>query len=210
MSYGFLYFSLLGACSPVLASCATVQPMASRSINKAILLGHLGKDAETKFTPSGVAKTTFTLATSRRWKDQQTGDWKEETEWHNVTLWRSENLANYLQKGKQVYVEGRISTRSYEDKDGNKKYFTEIVADDVILLGGRGDRQRRRQLRTISASRCPCLGVHRRGLNRFGSSRRSRPSIRVLRMMTFRFEHLPLTRPLVHQPGGRVAILGKL
>lgn len=113
--------------------------MASRSVNKAILLGHLGKDAETKFTPSGVAKTTFTLATSRRWKDQQTGDWKEETEWHNVTLWRSENLANYLQKGKQVYVEGRISTRSYEDKDGNKKYFTEIVADDVILLGGRGD-----------------------------------------------------------------------
>ena len=113
--------------------------MASRSINKAILLGHLGKDAETKFTPSGTARTSFTLATSRRWKDQQTGDWKEETEWHNVILWRSENLANYLLKGKQVYVEGRISNRSYEDKDGNKKYFTEIVADDVILLGGRGE-----------------------------------------------------------------------
>jgi single-strand DNA-binding protein len=113
--------------------------MASRSINKAILLGHLGKDAETKFTPSGTARTSFTLATSRRWKDQQTGDWKEETDWHNVVLWRSENLANYLLKGKQVYVEGRISNRSYEDKDGNKKYFTEIVADDVILLGGRGE-----------------------------------------------------------------------
>jgi single-strand DNA-binding protein len=113
--------------------------MASRSINKAILLGHLGKDAETKFTPSGTARTSFTLATSRRWKDQQTGDWKEETDWHNVTLWRSENLANYLLKGKQVYVEGRISNRSYEDKDGNKKFFTEIVADEVILLGGRGE-----------------------------------------------------------------------
>jgi single-strand DNA-binding protein len=113
--------------------------MASRSINKAILLGHLGKDAETKFTPNGTAKTTFTLATSRRWKDQQTGDWKEETDWHNVTLWRMENLANYLLKGKQVYVEGRISNRSYEDKDGVKKFFTEVVAEDVILLGGRGE-----------------------------------------------------------------------
>jgi single-strand DNA-binding protein len=112
--------------------------MASRSINKAILLGHLGKDAETKFTPSGIARTSFTVATSRRWKDQQTGDWKEETEWHNVVLWRSENLANYLLKGKQVYVEGRISNRKYE-KDGETKYFTEIVADEVLLLGGRGE-----------------------------------------------------------------------
>ena len=89
--------------------------MASRSINKAILLGHLGKDAETKFTPSGVAKTTFTLATSRRWKDQQTGDWKEETEWHNVTLWRSENLANYLQKGSKFMSRGAsppVATRT--------------------------------------------------------------------------------------------------
>src|SRR3954471_2333134 len=112
--------------------------MASRSINKAILLGHLGKDAETKFTPGGTARTSFTLATSRRWKDQQTGDWKEETEWHNIVLWRSENLANYLLKGKQIYVEGRISNRKYE-KDGETKYFTEIVADEVILLGGRGE-----------------------------------------------------------------------
>jgi single-strand DNA-binding protein len=112
--------------------------MASRSVNKAILLGNLGKDAETKFTPSGIARTNFTVATSRRWKDQQTGDWKEETDWHNVVLWRSENLANYLLKGKQVYVEGRISNRSWE-QDGVKKYMTEIVADEVILLGGRGE-----------------------------------------------------------------------
>jgi len=113
--------------------------MASRSVNKVILVGHLGKDAETKFTPSGTAKTTFSVATSRRWKDQQTGDWKEETDWHNVVLWRSENLANYLLKGKQVYVEGRLTTRSYDDKDGNKRWITEVVADDVLLLGGRGE-----------------------------------------------------------------------
>jgi single-strand DNA-binding protein len=111
--------------------------MASRSVNKVILLGHLGKDAETKFTPSGVAKTSFTLATNRRWKDQQTGEWKEETDWHNCTIWRAENVANYLQKGKQVYVEGRLQTRSYE-QDGQKKYFTEVVCDDLLLLGGRG------------------------------------------------------------------------
>jgi single-strand DNA-binding protein len=113
--------------------------MASRSVNKVILLGHLGRDAETKFTPSGVSLTRFSVATSRRWKDQQSNEWKEETEWHNVALWRSENLAQYLTKGKQVYVEGRLQTRSYEDKDGQKRYSTEVVADDVLLLGGRGD-----------------------------------------------------------------------
>ncbi|MFN0100752.1 MAG: single-stranded DNA-binding protein [Bryobacteraceae bacterium] len=113
--------------------------MASRSVNKVILVGHLGKDAETKFTPAGVSFTRFSVATSRRWKDQQTGDWKEETDWHNISLWRAENLAQYLTKGKQVYVEGRLQTRSYEDKDGQKKYSTEVVADDVILLSSRGE-----------------------------------------------------------------------
>ena len=113
--------------------------MASRSVNKVILLGHLGKDAETKFTPSGVARSTFTVATNRRWKDQQSGEWKEETDWHNVILWRSENLANYLLKGKQVYVEGRLQSRSWEDKEGQKRYITEVVCDDLVLLGGRGD-----------------------------------------------------------------------
>jgi single-strand DNA-binding protein len=112
--------------------------MASRSVNKVILVGHLGRDAETKFTPSGVAVTKFSVATNRRWKDQQSGEWKEETDWANVVLWRQENLANYLTKGKQVYVEGRLQTRSYDDKDGKKQYMTEVVAEDVILLGGRG------------------------------------------------------------------------
>ncbi len=111
--------------------------MASRSVNKVILVGNLGKDAETRFTPGGAARTTFSVATSRRWKDQQTGEWKEETDWHNIVLWRSENVATYLTKGKKVYLEGRLQTRSYDDKDGNKRYSTEVVADDVILLGGR-------------------------------------------------------------------------
>lgn len=110
--------------------------MASRSVNKVILLGHLGKDAETKFTPSGTSVTNFTLATNRRWKDQQTGEWKEETDWHRIVLWRSENISTYLLKGKQVYIEGRLQTRNYEDKDGRKVYTTEVVADDVILLSG--------------------------------------------------------------------------
>jgi single-strand DNA-binding protein len=112
--------------------------MASRSVNKVILVGHLGRDAETKFTPAGVAVTKFSVATNRRWKDQQSGEWKEETDWANIVLWRQENLANYLTKGKQVYVEGRLQTRSYDDKDGKKQYMTEVVAEDVILLGGRG------------------------------------------------------------------------
>lgn len=112
--------------------------MASRSVNKCILVGHLGRDAETKFTPGGAAVTRFSVATNRRWKDQQTGEWKDETDWTNVVLWRQENLATYLTKGKQLYVEGRIQTRSYEDKDGKKVYSTEVVADEVILLGGQG------------------------------------------------------------------------
>ncbi len=113
--------------------------MASRSVNKVLLIGNLGRDAETKFTPSGASVTRFSVATQRRWKDQASGDWKEETNWTNVTLWRGENVANYLTKGKQVYVEGRLQTRSYDDKDGKKVYATDVVADEVILLGGRGE-----------------------------------------------------------------------
>ena len=113
--------------------------MASRSVNKVILVGRLGMDAELKYTPAQVAVTKFSVATSRRWKDQQSGEWKEETDWANVVLWRSENVSPYLLKGTQVYVEGRLSTRNYDDKDGKKQYVTEVVADEVILLGGKGD-----------------------------------------------------------------------
>ena len=114
--------------------------MASRSVNKVLLIGHLGRDAETKFTPSGHACTRFSMATSRGWKDQQSDEWKEETNWTNIVVWRKENLAEYLNKGKQVYVEGRLQTRSY-DQDGKRVYVTEVIAEDVVLLGGRGDEQ---------------------------------------------------------------------
>lgn len=113
--------------------------MASRSVNKVILLGFLGADAETKFTPSGTSVTNFNIATTRSWKDQQSNEWKEDTTWTRVVAWRQEKLANFLTKGKQVYVEGRLQTRSYEGKDGQKVHVTDIVADEVILLGGKGD-----------------------------------------------------------------------
>ena len=113
--------------------------MASRSVNKVILIGHLGRDAETAYTASQIAVTKFSVATSRRWKDQQSGEWKEETDWSRVVLWRGENVAPYLTKGKQVYVEGRLQTRSYDDKDGKKVWATDVIADEVILLGGRGE-----------------------------------------------------------------------
>jgi len=111
-----------------------------RSVNTVTLLGNIGRDAETKFTPNGVSRSTFSVATSRRWKDKQSNEWKEETDWHNVVLWKSENLAGYLLKGKQVYIEGRLQTRSYETKEGEKRYVTEIIANELILLGG-GERK---------------------------------------------------------------------
>jgi len=113
--------------------------MASRSVNKVILVGHCTRDAETKFTPSGVAVTKFSVATNRRWKDQTSGEWKEEVNYTNVILWKQEKVGEFLTKGKQVYVEGRLQTRSYDDKDGKKVYATEVVADDVILLGGQNE-----------------------------------------------------------------------
>jgi single-strand DNA-binding protein len=112
--------------------------MASRSVNKVILVGRLGKDAESKFTPNGTSVATFSVATSWRQKDPQTGEWKDQTDWHNIVFWRSENVAPYLLKGTQVYIEGRLHTRSYE-KDGKKQYFTEVIAEELILLGGRRD-----------------------------------------------------------------------
>jgi len=125
------------------AECVTVQDkMASKSVNKVIMIGHLGKDADTKFTPSGISISKFTLATNRSTKDQQSGEWKEITDWHNIAVWRTEHVANFLLKGKQVYLEGRLETRSYDDKEGQKKYFTEVVCDaqNLVLLGGGGGR----------------------------------------------------------------------
>lgn len=103
-----------------------------------MLIGNLGRDAETKFTPSGQARTTFSIATTRQWKDRQTGENKEQTDWHNIVAWGKERVAEYLKKGKQIYVEGRLTTRSYENNEGKTTYITEVVVDDIVLLGGGG------------------------------------------------------------------------
>jgi single-strand DNA-binding protein len=110
--------------------------MAGGSINKVILIGRLGKDPEMRFTPSGKAVTNFTLATNENWTDQS-GEKQERTEWHRIVTWGklAENCAKLLAKGKQVYVEGRIQTRSWDDKDGNKRYTTEVVANTMQMLG---------------------------------------------------------------------------
>jgi len=115
-------------------------------INKVILIGNLGGDPEVRYTPSGDAVANFNIATSEEWKDKDTGEKKERTEWHRIVAWRrlGEICGEYLSKGRQVYVEGRIQTNAWEDKEGNKRYTTEIVANTVQFLGGRdvGDSSR--------------------------------------------------------------------
>jgi single-strand DNA-binding protein len=110
------------------------------SVNKVILVGNLGKDPELRYTPSGAAVATFSLATTERYKDRD-GNRQEKTEWHNIVAWRqlAEICGKFLHKGKQVYIEGKIQTRSYDDRDGNKRYITEIVADQMQMLGRAGD-----------------------------------------------------------------------
>ena len=112
----------------------------ARGINKVILIGNLGQDPETRYMPSGGAVTNFTLATNESWKDKQTGEQKDRTEWHKVAMFGrlAEIAAEYLRKGSQVYVEGRLQTRKWQDRDGNDRYTTEIVANEMQMLGGRG------------------------------------------------------------------------
>jgi len=109
-------------------------------VNKVILVGRLGKDPEIRYTPSGVPVASFPLATSEEWKDKNTGDRQERTEWHNIEAWRrlGEVCGEYLFKGKQVYIEGRLQTDSWEDKDGNKRYRTKIIALNMQMLDGSG------------------------------------------------------------------------
>jgi single-strand DNA-binding protein len=109
--------------------------MAERSVNKAILLGRLGGDAETRHTSNGTPVSRVSLAMNRRWRDKDE-QIHEDTDWISVVLWNSENLAEFLTRGKQVYVEGRLQTRSYEDREGVKRYVTEVIAQNVVLLGG--------------------------------------------------------------------------
>jgi len=109
------------------------------SVNKVILVGNLGRDAELRYTPGGAAVATLNLATTEVWNDRN-NQRQERTEWHRVVVWgkQAESLQEYLVKGKQIYVEGRLQTRQWDDKDGNKRYTTEIKADRITLLGGGG------------------------------------------------------------------------
>ena len=109
------------------------------SVNKVIVVGNLGKDPEVRYMPSGSAICNITVATSRQWKDKTSGDKQEETEWHRIVFFdrMAEIAGEYLKKGRPVYVEGRLKTRKWTDKDGIEKYSTEIVATDMQLLGGR-------------------------------------------------------------------------
>ena len=109
------------------------------SVNKVILVGNLGRDPELRYIQSGQPVANFTLATNDRWRDKE-GNNQERTEWHRIVVWgkSAENCAQYLQKGRSVYVEGRLQTREWEDKDGNKRQTTDVVAQAVQFLGGRG------------------------------------------------------------------------
>jgi len=112
-----------------------------KSVNKVILVGNLGKDPDIKYTPSGVPVAKITVATNERYK-QKNGEWQERAEWHNVVLWQrlAEITGEYLTKGSKVYIEGRLQTRSWDDKQTNqKKYVTDVVASDLVLLSSRGN-----------------------------------------------------------------------
>lgn len=113
----------------------------ARGINKVILVGNLGADPETRYTASGAAITSIRIATSESWRDKQTGEQQERTEWHNITFFGrlAEIAGEYLRKGSQVYVEGRLQTDKWQDKDGNDRYTTKVIANEMQMLGGRGE-----------------------------------------------------------------------
>lgn len=112
----------------------------ARGVNKVILIGNLGKDPEVRYMPNGNAVCNVTLATSETWKDKQTGEQKEQTEWHNLTFYRrlAEIAGEYLRKGSKIYVEGRLQTRKWQDKNGNDRYTTEIIANEMQMLDSKG------------------------------------------------------------------------
>jgi single-strand DNA-binding protein len=135
--------------------------MAERSVNKAILVGRLGSDAETRYTSSGTPVSRVSVAMNRQWTDS---DEKvhEDTDWLTIVIWKKENLATYLTKGTRLYVEGRLQTRSYDDKDGVKRHVTEIIAQNIVLLGGNGN----------GASGRP-IAEHRTGFSKPSNGQRS-------------------------------------
>lgn len=112
------------------------------SLNKIIIIGHLGRDPESRYMPSGEQVTSIAIATTDRWRDKATGEQKEQTEWHRISFFGklAEIAGQYLKKGSQVYVEGRIRTRKYTDRDGIERYATEIIGDRMQMLGGKPEQ----------------------------------------------------------------------
>ena len=110
-----------------------------RGVNKVIVVGNLGQDPDTRYMPSGSAVTNISIATSEKWKDKQTGEPRERTEWHKVSMFGrlAEIAAEYLRKGSQVYIEGKLQTDKWQDKDGNDRYTTKIIANEMQMLGGK-------------------------------------------------------------------------
>ena len=143
------------------------------SVNKVILIGNLGKDPETRYTENGTAVTSCSIATSERWKDKQTGEQKEQTEWHRLTFWGrlGEVAGEYLRKGSSIYVEGKLTTRKWTDKEGQERYTTEVKVEDLKLLGSKRDGDdshdapparpaQRQQARHPAARPAPASGAH--------------------------------------------------
>jgi single-strand DNA-binding protein len=145
----------------------------ARSLNKVTLIGHLGKDPEVRYMPSGGAVVNVTLATNETWKDKQTGEAQERTEWHNLVFYGklAEIAGEYLRKGRQVYIEGSLRTRKWQDKNGQDRYTTEIIANEMLLLGSREGggsasfepRELRPPQRSVEAAPAPELAVPPQG-----------------------------------------------
>jgi len=136
-------------------------------VNKVILIGRLGQDPEVKFMQSGTAVCNFSMATSETWKDKESGEKQEKTEWHKITAWRrlAEICGEYLHKGSQVYIDGKLQTRSWEDQDGNKRWTTEIVAAQMQMLSGGGQKDNGESGRDPSAKEPQSQGEGSQDIN---------------------------------------------
>ena len=133
------------------------------SVNRVILIGNLGKDPETRYAPSGDAATNIVVATTETWKDKTSGEKREATEWHRVVFFGklAEIAGQYLKKGSQVYLEGKLKTRKWQDKDGHERYTTEINADEMKMLGSKGDGQQQEGQRPQQTQQRPPANTQR-------------------------------------------------
>ncbi|PID48877.1 MAG: single-stranded DNA-binding protein [Proteobacteria bacterium] len=150
----------------------------ARGINKVILVGTLGRDPEVKYTPSGAAITNISLATSEQWKDKNTGERQERTEWHRVVFFNrlAEIAGQYLRKGQQVYIEGRLQTRKWQGQDGQNRYTTEIIADEMQMLGGGGGAGRGSEMDNGDHFDSPSAQSHNTNTTHDTASNNNRPT----------------------------------